>query len=163
MKKIILLFTILGFNIVNVIGQDIDQSEIDTTCYVLSELMSKAKEEGDYESVLIYSNTIDKIKEKYTIHKTYSDYFDAIKISNPNLNGIVISLNSPPKSPGFANNEIDDFILLKQDGISLTDFNEFLILKKLGQGKIELENINEMEIKNLEKFKKEIEAIEIEY
>ena len=161
MKKHIIAFTISTICIVNTIAQNINQSDINNTCYVLSELMSEAKKNGDSESVLIYSNTIDKIRKKYTIHKIYETYFDSIKVLNSHLKGIVISLNSPPKSPGFTNFEIDDFIILKKNGISLVDFNEFLTLKKLKQGTIKIENMNELEIKNIENLKKEVEAIKL--
>lgn len=143
-------------------AQSVQQSEVDTTCFVLSELMAEAKEKGDYESILIYSNVVDKIKRKYTVDQKYVNYFNSIKVSNIDLtNGIVISLNNPPKFPGFTNKEIDNFISLKKEGISLMDFNEFLVLKKLGQGKMKIENINEFELKNLEKLKSEVEGLKL--
>ncbi|WP_160114312.1 hypothetical protein [Aquimarina sp. AU119] len=162
MKTHLLIITLFIMNTMYLNSQNIDQSDINTTCFVLSELIAKAKEKGDIESMVIFSNTIDKIKADHNIHPTYSTYFDSIKSSNLNISkGIVISLNNPPKSPGFTNKEIDDFMSLRKDNISLSDLNDFLVLKKLGQNKLKLENLNELEIKNLEKFKKEIETIKI--
>ncbi|GJM64919.1 hypothetical protein [Persicobacter diffluens] len=161
MKKFTLIFILTVVGISTSIAQTINQTDINTTCFVLSELMTEAIRNEDTESVLIYSNTIEKIRKKYTINKKYEAYFNSIKVLNPNIKGILISLNNPPKSPGFSNKEIDDFILLRKSGISLMDFNEFLTLKKLGQGTIKIENMHELELKNIEKFKKEVEAIKL--
>ena len=152
---------VLLLSVMRVTAQNITQSDINTTCFVLSELVADAKEKGDATSILIYSNTIDKIKKRYNVHPNYSKYFDSIKKANPNLKGIVISLNNPPKSPGFSNKEIDDFMLLSRDGISLSDFNDFLVLKKLGQQKLRLENLNELELKNIKTLKERVESINI--
>tara|TARA_R110000751_G_scaffold263794_1_gene363014 strand:- start:96 stop:590 length:495 start_codon:yes stop_codon:yes gene_type:complete len=163
MKHYIIIITLLTTNLTQVQAQNINQSDIDTTCFVISELMAEAKNNRDNESILIYSNTIDKIKEKHTINEAYANYFSSIKIDNPLLsNGIVIFLNSDPKSPGFSNRQIENFMILKNEGITLYDFDDFVVLKKLKLGKINPDNMSEVTLKNVKKLKAEVESITIE-
>ncbi|NLR91682.1 hypothetical protein [Flammeovirga agarivorans] len=159
MKKITLIYIFSIIGISTSIAQDINQTDINTTCFVISELMAEAKKNGDTESVLIYYNTIDKIKKKFTVHKTYVNYFDSIKVLNPDIKGIVITLNNPPLSPGFTNNEIENLILFKKKGASLMEFNKFLIKKELESETTKIENINELELKNINHINKEREII----
>ncbi|MCE7993330.1 MAG: hypothetical protein HEP71_15190 [Roseivirga sp.] len=159
MKKKIMSFLLLIIWVSNVNAQDIRQSEIDATCYVLSELLAEAKDKGDVECVIIYANAFDKIKSKYSVNKIYRDYFDSVKVANGDLKGILISLNNPPKSPGFSNKEIDNILQLKEIGISFADFNDFLIIKRLMEGKIKTENLFDFERNKLLKYKKALEGV----
>ena len=163
MKHFIVIITLLITNLSQIQAQNINQSDINITCFVISELMAEAKNNGDNESILIYSNTIDKIKEKHTINEAYANYFSLIKLDNPLLsNGIVIFLNSDPKSPGFSNRQIENFLIIKKEGITLYDFDDFVMLKKLKLGKIHLDNMNELALNNVKKLKAEVESIKIE-
>lgn len=153
----------MTINFIQGYAQDILQSDIDTTCFVISELMAEAKENRDNESILIYSNTIEKIKEKHTINKVYADYFNSIKEHNPQItDGIVIFLDSDPKSPGFSNRQIENFLMLKNEGITMYDFDDFVVLKKLKLGKIHPDNMSELALNNVKKLKAEVESITIE-
>lgn len=144
-------------------SQNVTIDDLNTTCFVLSELMDKATKTGNEEAIIIYSNAFDKIKKEYSLREAYISYFDSIKITNADIigKGIVITLNNPPKSPGFTNKEINDFMMLRKDNISLTDFNDFLILKKLGTGKLAPSNLNKLELQNIEKLKQDIKQIKI--
>ncbi|WP_040278138.1 hypothetical protein [Psychroserpens damuponensis] len=165
MKYTFLLINLLITTITSIHAQDITPTEINSTGHVLSELTADAIKNNDFESVLIFTNTIDKLKEKLKIDTTYTNYFNNIKIRNPQLNnGIVIFLNSSPQSsPGFSNRVVAHYIDLHKSGISTTDLNEYILLKKLHKGDISSQEINASQINDLKDLKAEIEAIKIEH
>jgi len=157
----ILILVLLISN--NTFAQDIKNTEVDSTCYVISQLMGKAIVDGDLESVIIYSNAIDKLSNKFTLNDTCSAYFQDIKDQNPKLNqGIVIFLNSDPQSsPGFSNKIVEHYLDLHNSGLSANDLKDFILLKKIHNGKINANDIKESKLQQLEAFKAEVQSIKI--
>lgn len=159
MKRVILILLIFFSNISTIVGQEINQKDIDTTSYVLSQLLATTTDEKE---VVIYVNAIDQIRKKYKVNKAYSTFVDSLKSINPHFKKVVISLKGSPQFPKFSHREIADLMYLKNNGIQFKDLHQILILKKLKKGTIRTENLSDFEKNRLKNFKTQVESIKLE-
>jgi hypothetical protein len=97
MKFFIILFILNSFTNY-LLGQAINQQNINNTCEVLSALTDTAVKNNRPDLVILYYQTFISISQLFSVDKVYREYFSLIVFKNKNIAGKwCMDLNSPPK------------------------------------------------------------------
>jgi hypothetical protein len=170
MKTYKLLLAILLVVISNEIfaqTDEVKQSDIDNTCFVLTRLTNLAQKSGNIKGVIDNLNTFDQIMSQYHPQEKYIKYFQKVKDDNQTA---INSFNSTNHSNGIrsivSNKVVSGIEDLIDKGISFEEINNelesFINSKKINLNMLNIDQLDEKEKNNLEMIQKDVTRIKID-